>query len=530
MFMRPKIEAEPGVTRFPSPLRRALDVVAIVTLGLVAFFSRRGSLPWDGLWFDDSWVAAGAIHGSMTNLMTVEPAHPSFTGLLMAVNRLGSGELHDLGVPSLAAGVAGVVLLYIALRSVGYGFSIAGLLSAAFAVAPIHILYSGRVKGYTFDTLWVLVLALVVPRLAARTWRWPLAVGWVAGAITIGAFSGYSLIATAAAAIMLVLHPMGDRAVRIAALLSQAAIQMLYFAVARSKVDVAELNEMLARKFDAHMAFSWSPVDLAHEVWRHLHRVAEVFPGGSGEWLALSVVLAICGLVVSAIKPRSRSESLVARFLLLLIVIAFFGSFFGQLPFGPSNAIVVSPGGRHMLWLVPSIAFGLGAVVHRARQRIASVAALRFSFDALAVAAAATIVIVGYRPALPALFPGSESATKFIEASMRDGDVVIVTNTSTFAHAASSSKEVDLVATPSHQIGFAPVFLDPRMYVLGEWAAQRGSDEGIRSRARHAERVFVHITEPPRLEHGPADRALGSLGFSKKTYQFEWNRVEVWQR
>lgn len=528
--MRGGIATPPDELRDGNRLPLALDLVAIAILGVASFFSRRGSLPSDGLWFDDSWVAAGAIHGSLTNLMTVGPAHPAFTGLLMAVNKLGSGQLQDLGAPSLAAGMLGAGLLYIALRSAGYAFSVAGLTSAALAVAPIHILYSGRIKAYALDTLWVLVLVLVVPWLAKRSWRWPLAAGWVVAAIIIGGFSGYTLVATATATIVLVLHPAGDLAVRIAALLSQGALQLFYFVIVRSRVDVTELNGMLANYYDAHMSFSWNPLKLAPEIWEHLHRVAEVFPGGSGTWLAITTLVAFCGLGVATIRALTSAEELAARLLLLLVIIAFVGSFLGQIPFGPSNSVDLSPGGRHMLWLVPAIAFGLAAVAERGRLYIGRVAALRVSFDGLALAAAATMLIAGYKPAPPAPFGGSESATKFIEASMRDGDLVIITNTSAFAHAVSSSKQLELVPTPYHQIGFAPVFEAPQIQVVGQWAVQPGFSKELRSQAQRADRVLVHITEPPIRMRNPTDGLLTSLGLSKKTYKFDWNRVEVWTR
>jgi hypothetical protein len=63
------------------PVRRsarsalAFDVVAVLALGVLAWFARWGSLPSDGLWFDDSWVAAGATLGNPGNLLTVGSGH-----------------------------------------------------------------------------------------------------------------------------------------------------------------------------------------------------------------------------------------------------------------------------------------------------------------------------------------------------------------------------------------------------------------------------------------------------------------------
>lgn len=48
--------------------RLVLDLGIAVALAVVACLYRRGGLPEDGLWFDDSWVAAGAIEGSLATL------------------------------------------------------------------------------------------------------------------------------------------------------------------------------------------------------------------------------------------------------------------------------------------------------------------------------------------------------------------------------------------------------------------------------------------------------------------------------
>ena len=53
--------------------------VALFVLALVA---RHGSLPHDGLIFDDAWVAIGAMKGSLGELLTVGLHHPGFTALL----------------------------------------------------------------------------------------------------------------------------------------------------------------------------------------------------------------------------------------------------------------------------------------------------------------------------------------------------------------------------------------------------------------------------------------------------------------
>lgn len=527
--MTPNKEVREPV-RVPAGLRRAFDLIVVAALGLASFVARRGSLPFDGLWFDDSWVAAGAIHGRVTALMTDGSPHPGFTALLMAVHRLGGGQLRDLGVPSLVAGVAAPMLLYVALRSVAYERSIAAIVSAALAVAPIHILYSGRVKGYTLDTVWVLLLAIAVPRLAGRTWRWPLAVTWAVCAVAVGTFSGYTLVATAGAAVVLVLHPAGDRILRLGAVGAQAVAQLLYFTVAQTKTDLAQIERTMEVNFDGHMTRYWNPIDFTRESMKHLRRVAEVFPGGSGGWLTLFGLLAIAGLVAAATRGRRRSENIAARYLLLLVAMAFVGALLDRFPFGPTN-IGLSAGGRHTLWLVPAMAFGLAAVAHRVRLLAVRFDALPLGLDALAVATAVAIVVTLYQPAQPAPAQGSESATRYVEASIRRGDVVLIHSSSAFSFAASATAPLTLVPTPNHMVGFAPVYRDPRIHVIGPWAAKPGTPTEIRSWVHDTDRVFVQASYPlvdPGLLF--VAEVLEPQGFTMEPHNFGWSVVQVWRR
>jgi hypothetical protein len=127
--------------RLPARVPRAFDLTALALLGIGAYLARRGSLPSDGLWFDDSWVAAGAMLGSPRQLLVVGSGHPGFTAILMAVDRVGGGDLTHLGVPSLVFGVLAPPALYLALRSFGYARAISAIVSAALVVAQVPILY-----------------------------------------------------------------------------------------------------------------------------------------------------------------------------------------------------------------------------------------------------------------------------------------------------------------------------------------------------------------------------------------------------
>ncbi len=533
--------ARPGAAR-PVPrgagTGRAFDVAAAIGLGGVAWFARWGSLPSDGLWFDDSWVAAGAMLGNPGNLLTVGSGHPGFTAVLMAVDRLGGGELAYLGVPSLVFGALGPPALYLALRSFGYERAISALLGAALVVAPIPILYSGRVKGYTLDILAVLLIAVALPLLARRTWRWPLAAAWTVVAVGVGTLSGYTLLATAAAGAILALHPAGDRRVRIVAVSLQVAIQGAYYLVAQSKTDLAGLEDAVETNYDGHLEFSWNPVTFGRELLAHLRRLAEVFPSSPGDnrwWLALLAVLSVAGLVVASVKGPRRAEMVAARYLLLLVVLAAGGSLVSRFPFGPNNRTadgwpLFSVGGRYTLWLVPALAFGLAALAHRAYRWAARRDRARLALGAGLALAAIAIIVAGYQRAPRAPFPGSESATRFVDASLGPDDVAIVTSTSTFSFAISTVTPVGVQPTPGHQVGFAPVYMDPRIENVGKWAAEPGTPAEIRSWTADADRVLVMASGP--LGSYEAVRVvLEGEGFMlSHAKQFEWEVVVIFRR
>ena len=96
------------------------DALVVVALTAAAAVLRRGVLPTDGLWFDDSWVAAGAVLGRPSELLTVGTAHPSFTALLMFIDRVGGGT-RQMAVPALVASTLAPAALYLVARWTGNG-------------------------------------------------------------------------------------------------------------------------------------------------------------------------------------------------------------------------------------------------------------------------------------------------------------------------------------------------------------------------------------------------------------------------
>jgi len=506
------------------------DAACVIVLTLAATRVRVGSLPRDGLWFDDSWVAAGAILGRPGQLLTVGSGHPAFTAILMGVDRAGGG-FWALGVPSLVAGIAAPALLYVALRAARYARAVAVLLSAALVVAPIHILYSGRVKGYTFDTLLVILLAIAVPWLCRRRWGWGLATAWTVGAVICATFSGYLLVASASAGIILVLHAKDDRRVRLAAVGVQAVIQAVYLAAARSRTDLAGIEEVMESSYDGHITFSANPVDFGPEVLKHVRRLAEVYPDGAGAWLTAFALLALGGLVLGAVKGRSATERVLSRWFALMIGLAFVGALFDQFPFGLSNDVAISAGGRHALWMLPGLAFGLAVVAQRVWNLVARGQTARLVAGAVVLAASVVIVARGYEDAETAPFPGSASADEFALAALGPDDLLILTGPSTFDFGTSVDTPTHLEDTPTHQVGFSPVYEDPRILVLGVWTPDPVTPDELRAAVAGVDRVVVVASGPVGAQVVvPVNRQLSDAGFTLSTHSFEWSAVYVWTR
>ena len=85
--------------------------------------------------------------------------------------------------------------------------------------ATAQIVYSGPLKVYTSEVLVVLLLTVGVPSLARRSWNTTTAVAWFVGSMVLAWFSSFAMVATVAAAIVLVLHPRNDLRLRLAAVL-----------------------------------------------------------------------------------------------------------------------------------------------------------------------------------------------------------------------------------------------------------------------------------------------------------------------
>jgi hypothetical protein len=474
-----------------------LDVVVVIALLVIGYVVRRDGLPTDGLFFDDAWVVTGAVHGRVADLLTVGSAHPGFTLLLKVWGHIGGGGLRSFAYPSLAVGVVGAPLLYLGLRWLKFPRSICTLAAAVLVISDVHVIYSGHVKAYTFDTAFVILLVAMLPTLARRTWQWPVAAAWVLMAFLLGTISGYLVVASALAMVILVLHPSSDRLVRIGALGAQSVCQVALYLAERRTSDLNEVEEWMESLYDGHLSLHLDPGRSFHEILTHLDRITDVYPGGSGRWLSVVALAFLAGLVVASVRGP-RDETIVARFCLLLVIFAFVGGVLGKFPFGPLTRGPLmsggSTGGRHTLWMVPAIAVGLAVVLRRVREVLGAHRAWRSGFDGLLVVAALMVVIVQFEPAMSYIHPGSASATAYLESRLRPGDVVILLDERVYLFALSTHAPFRLEPTPDHMVGFTPVFANKRITGLGDWSKRPASPREVRRQVRGAHRVLVFGT------------------------------------
>jgi hypothetical protein len=521
-------------------VRHGIDLAIAVGLAVVAFLLRRHGIPTDGLWLDDSITGAG-LTASPSDLFTVSADHPGFIVTLMGWRDLTGGSDAALTYLALAAGTLGPALLYLGLRWCGYERSISVLMAVVLAVAETHVVYSGRVRTYTIDVLIVLALALVIPRLTQIRWRWSTGVAWIAAGAVLAFWSGFALIAVAVAGAIIVLHPASDLRWRAVAVGVQEAICVALLVAESHTHNLPAQEQNFRGTWDSFVDFSPNPITFGGEAFIHLRRVGEYFVGGQAWFAGLCILVAIVGLAIAAWKGL---QAVRARYLLLLLLVAFVAGVLGKFPFGPSQGFLISSGGRVSLWLIPVVAIGLAAALQGLRGALPARGGRaafdatrrprpRAAFDAAAyVAAAAILLVAGSRNPVEYPFPGAHSATNFIQSQLSERDAVLLGYRSNWSFATETSLETGVRRTPDSSIGFQPDYSDPRIHYLDVLVDR----PHVAPEVGDADRVFVYYAEPPFRSSEAQLRTtlaatLGSLGFDRApTRSFQSATVEEWAR
>ncbi len=194
--------ADPTVSRDRPSGAVLSTALALAGLVVLASWLRWRPLAPRSLWLDDLWVIAPSRADSLGDALGMLVTTPGFSiavNLPLAV--IGPSSIVAQAIPFVAGILAPAVALLVA-RSLGLRPAAAVVAGLATAVAPEHMEYSTRVKQYTVDVLFGLVVVALAWRvLRGRSNPWTL-VGLAAGATVVsgsagvycGAITGASLL------------------------------------------------------------------------------------------------------------------------------------------------------------------------------------------------------------------------------------------------------------------------------------------------------------------------------------------------
>ena len=508
--------------------------MAVVGLTVAALVVRLRALPDDGLLFDDAWVSLGATGGSPAELFAVSTLHPGFSALLMSWAQLVPHTTTWMALPALLAGACLPAAIVWAAARLDVRPAVALGVGTLAVMAPTHVVYSGRVKPYTLETLAIVVMAVAIERLCRRRWTPTDAAVWAALAIALGSVNAFALVASGIAGVLLVLHPNRDRVVRLAAVGAQAAVQLVLLVWMRRSFDQAGLESAWGDTFDGYVHLSADVPASLGEVSTHLARVGLVVV--DLWWLALALVL-VAGVGLAAEAWRGR-HAVVARFLLALPLVGFVGSLFELLPFGARDQTRVFPGTRASLWLLPSVLLGIALAAERAFElaRRRGPGAER----TLAVGAGVALLVcvfgaLGRDVSYPA--PGTDTVAAVI-ADPGDGDLVLVMETARWSLAAAEGGRFEVQPDHESMVGYLPVLRDGALEMVapgapwsGSAAQQRvaaGSAPGVAWQCVYVVEGAVGVFDAIRAELQPS---MVVAGYERQDLVIAGeSSVEVWGR
>ena len=480
---------EPSVA---APARRPSFVPdVLVALALFAWaLALRWNFPKDGLFYDDAWQALGPARASLRQLLAVSEGQPGFGLGLMAWSRVFGAGSTSLVTPALIAGALGPPAIFLGLRWFRYPRVIAALTGALLVIVTTHIDFSTHVKSYTVDVLIVLAVAMVVTVVVRRTWDVRTAIVWFIGATIVAAFSAVTPPVMVAAGLVVVLHPRGDLRVRIAAVVAQLTVLGAYVSMVANTFSVAAVHGYW-KNDGAYIGISANPLSLGHETLEHLIRVVTVFTNGRRSLAIVALVIAVVGLAGASWRgPRVVP----ARFFGLVLLGAMGGAVVELVPFGAESMW----GGRITLWLAPVFAFGFAATLDFVRRVISRRTWTRTAVDTVLAVAACLVLLSTLGQERIHLFPGARQATRSVMATLGPREVVWTTRPTTYSFALSAGIPIRVRATPDFEVGYRPVFSDPRIVPL-EWELPKRKLQQSLSRAQTVYVVHANVQNSPFL-------------------------------
>lgn len=502
--------------------RFLVDVLLACGLVAVSVAPRLASRPRSGFFYDDAWTAVSALHGRPGQVFDLGVNHPGFTAVLMALRPLAEWNPNVLVWPALIAGIVAPALVYLLLRKADISALVALAIASVVVTAPVHVLYSPRPKPFTLDLIVVVAAALLTERVTRFQWRAPIAAAWFVGAIVVSLLSPFALLAVAIAGLTVVLHPVGDLRMRLVAVCGQAIVSALYLWQIQQTYNAKALERFWDRRHDSFIGFSTNPVDLIGDVIAHTGQLVAAFTATSNGIDAAIGLVAIAGLLHSAVVSRS----VVGRYLVLLLGAAIVLSIMGKVPYGANKLV----GMRVGLWALPVFGFGAAQAVQVVRGRSVGPTGRTRVVGAVAIIVTVAALVIGLARAQPYPWDGSEPAAAFVVAERRPGDVVFLLFTAAFSHAVYGTDEVVVIDAPETLNGLTVVYEDDRL-VYGDSRPSDGPEE-IVAESSGAERVLV-VSGIDVPGGDPVNRVAGALelaGFEQAEYhRFDSSTVSIWE-
>ena len=477
---------------------RAGPLGAALFLAGLSLVLRAPGLSSHGLYRDDAWpaLAARTDIGRAVRLGVTVPGYELFLRLWLG---LGHSTMWAQA-PALVASVTGVVAVFVAARWLGCRTAAALVAGGILALSPVSVLYATRVKQYSFDALFtivILVLAVAVIKSPGSRSRWTLLVG-ASMAATLFSASVFPVTVSS----LLVCTWFARRATRhlrpaVVALAFYGAFTTLYAVVVLRSVPDPLRDSWRANYIDhtgvrALVSSTWHVLDefTAGLFYRH---------GPLGPLVLVALAVAVC---------RWRRD--IAALLIGPVLLALALALGGRVPFG---------GGRTDEYLYPCVALAAAVVAeHVLRWPSLSRTAPSALALAVAVALAAFALTRGLQHARANPYPAVDMAALIsaVDLARQPGDAVIVGPLSRHPFAWSQASAPRLVFSRQYATGFTIASDDPDVLVLPADGFEGGFDPGQAvAFAQGRQRVWYLVTDTPASDTPAPVQAVEVMGEQK---------------
>ena len=427
--------------RAAPPLARA-DVVVVAVLLAAGAALRAGALGPSSLWLDDAWLALAGRASGLQEVAMVGATAPGFAALLAGLLAVaGFSEVVAQALP-FALGVAAAPALYLVARRMGLARPAAIAGAALLVSAPLHIVYSGRVKPFTADAVGATLVLLAGWRVVerpgcGRRWAWlgvASVIATVVSAAAVATIAGAYLAGLVAAALGRRLRP------ALAATGGFALFAAVWWAAV---IRHASTPALRAYWDDHYVDLGAGPVSAAGDLLAGLSGLARGFA-------ALPPALAWTLLVVAAGVVVARRP----RLALLLVGPPLAATVLATMELAPLG------GGRTDIHLYPALALLVAVAVHLTAARAPR------PVGAGAVAVLVAVLAIGVTPAPP--YPAEDVAplVAAVEDLARPDDGIMVYSASRWAYALYTEHPVDLRRDRRSANGFDVTIGDERVAVL----------------------------------------------------------------